>query len=403
LPAPRLLLKGRMDTEVWRWAALDVGGTVVSTGSGGILQAAVAATGRQVIWLVESEDVVLFERPLAARGRKQLEKAVPYALEDDLAEDVEQLHVAFTGDGDRVHAAVVRRSLMKEALSALAAAGINPAGAIPDVLAVPLTRGRWGLLIDDGRALVRTGAGTGFACERELLSVLLPAALAASAEDARPEGLQVWCAEQDFELPQLHHLTVEPRPCESPWPVLAGGLAADAGPDLLQGEFSASERRARQLRRWWPAAAAVLAWAVLGLVSLKLEVGRLEHQRDLLNGAVEAVFRGAFPEVRRVENPKVQMEQGLKALKSARAGSRGFLAMLADASGPLQAQGGLTLKGMEFRNEILELTLEARDVQQLDALRQALESATGMQADIQSVNVEGDHVAARLRIREAKG
>ncbi len=402
MAALRLLLKGRLDAETWSWAALDAAGSIVSTGSGGVLQAAVAATGRQVLWLVESEDVGLFERPLAVRGRKQLEKAVPYALEDDLAEDLEQLHVAFTGDGERVRAAVVRRTLLRQALTGLAEAGIHPARAIPDVLALPLVDRRWGVLIDGERALARTGAGSGFACTRDLLPVLLSSALAATAEDEGPEALQVWCTDPNAQLPDLA-LRIEPQPCQGAWSVFTAGLTDDAGPDLLQGEFSARERRARQLRRWWPVAAALVAWAALGLANLGLEARRLEQQRTLLDASIEKVFRDTFPEIRRVENPRVQMEQALKALRAERAGSHGLLAMLADAAGPLHAQTGVTLKGMEYRNEILELSVEAGDVQQLDALRQALESSTGMRAEIQSVNVEGERVAGRLRIREAKG
>jgi len=402
LAALRLLLKGRLDAEVWSWAALDVSGNVVSTGSGGVLQAAVAANGRQVIWLVESEDVGLFERPLAVRSRKQLEKAVPYALEDDLAEDLEQLHIALIGDGERVRAAVVRRTLLEQALTTLVQAGIHPARAIPDVLALPLARARWSLLIDGDRALARTGPGTGLACTQDLLPVLLSAALAAMSEEERPQGLQVWRTDPKAGLPDLP-LAIEHRPCQGAWPVLAAGLADDAVPDLLQGEFSARERRARQLRRWWPVAVALLVWAVLEITNLGLEVHRLEQQRRLLDASIEKVFRDTFPEIRRVENPKVQMEQALKSLRAQRAGSHGLLAMLADASGPLHAQSGVTLKGVEFRNDILELSVEAGDVQQLDALRQALESSTGMRAEIQSVNVEGGHVAGRLRIRETKG
>jgi type II secretory pathway component PulL len=77
--------------------------------------------------------------------------------------------------------------------------------------------------------------------------------------------------------------------------------------------------------------------------------------------------------------------------------------MLADTVAPLKAQPEVTLKGLEFRNQVLELSLEARDVQQLDALRQALEADGSARAEIQSVNVEGGRVAARIRIREARG
>jgi general secretion pathway protein L len=403
VPAERLLLKGSLDGDVWSWLTLDAsGGLTAGPATGTLEQAAEVAPGRQVIWLVGAEDIRLEQRDIPARGRKQLAQAIPYALEDELAEDVADLHFAFEAEGDRVSVAVVRRALLRATLERLNALGIHPRQAVPDCLALPLEEDRWSLLVDQDRVLLRSGPRSGMACDPGMLSLVVGSALAEIPEEARPRGLRVWACAPGGELPELP-LEVEAQTCVNALEVMAGGLGGPGGIDLLQGEFSAHERQARQLRRWWPVAAAIVLGAILAIVDKGLEVQRLERQQALVTERIQQVFRQTFPDVSRVVDARVQMEQKLAVLRSEQGVERGFLSMLADTVAPLKAQPEVTLKGLEFRNQVLELSLEARDVQQLDALRQALEADGSARAEIQSVNVEGGRVAARIRIREARG
>jgi general secretion pathway protein L len=399
--SPKLLLKGRMGGESWSWLALDGTGRSQGGGHGDLVEAARAGTGRQCIWLVESEDVRLFERQLAARGRKQLEKAVPYALEDELAEEIDDLHFAFIADGEQITAAVAGKQLLRDALGALAEQGLYPAKAVPDVLALPLAPGSWSLAVESERALLRTGVGSGLACEPDLIGVLLSASLANTPEEARPSALQVWSCGSEVDLRDLQGLAVEHKPCESVLALLSQGLGEGVPIDLLQGELSLRGRSAKALRRWWPAAAALVVWAAVAMVDRAIEVHRLKVERDLLTQEIQQVFRDTFPGSRLVDAPQ-QMRQSLALLKGEQGKDLGFLAMLADAVDALEAEPSLKLTGMEFRNQVLELSLEADDVQQLDAVRKALETET-VRAEIQAVNVEAGRAAGRIRVREARG
>ncbi|MGD2084283.1 MAG: type II secretion system protein GspL [Chromatiales bacterium] len=397
------MLKGSLDGDVWSWLTLDgSGGVAAGPATGSLEQAAEVAPGRQVIWLVGSEDIRIEQREIPARSRKQLAQAIPYALEDELAEDVAELHFAFAADGDRVSVAVVRRALLRGALERLGSAGISPARAIPDCLAVPLEEGRWSLLVDQDRVLLRNGPRSGMVCDPAMLSLVLSSALAETPEESRPDGLRLWECASGTELPELP-LETEAETCVSALEAMAAGLTPQGGIDLLQGEFSAHERQARQLRRWWPVAAMLAVGAILAMVDKGLEVNRLERRQALVSERIQEVFRETFPDASRVVDARVQMEQRLSALRSEQGDERGFLGMLADAVEPLESQPGIQLKGVEFRNQVLELNLAAGDVQQLDALRQALEAGGTARAEIQSVNVEGGRVAARIRIRGGGG
>ncbi len=116
--------------------------------------------------LVPSEAVLtlIVELPLATRAARAA--ALPYAIEDRIAEPLSVVHVALGAEvAPRVHlAGVVRRSVMAGWLDRLAPAGLGDAVLMPDALALPAPdAGSWSVARRGERVLVRTDAGTGFA------------------------------------------------------------------------------------------------------------------------------------------------------------------------------------------------------------------------------------------------
>ena len=61
---------------------------------GSLEQAALEAAGCRVIVLVPGVDVVLTSAVVPSRNRQRIMSAIPYMLEDQLAEDVDSLHFA---------------------------------------------------------------------------------------------------------------------------------------------------------------------------------------------------------------------------------------------------------------------------------------------------------------------
>jgi len=74
------------------WIRLDAEGRPQGHAESGTLaQAAVAATQRQVIGLVPATELLLTEARIPTQSRQRMLRAVPFALEDQLAEDIDEL------------------------------------------------------------------------------------------------------------------------------------------------------------------------------------------------------------------------------------------------------------------------------------------------------------------------
>src|SRR5262245_22060475 len=112
------------------WMVADgAGRAVVPPQEGMLADAARFAGGRRVCVLVPGADVLRAQAELPLRGGAKLQQAVPYALEEQLADDIEELHFAVgrrPSDSSRTPVAVVSRKLMDEWLAALRGAGLEP-------------------------------------------------------------------------------------------------------------------------------------------------------------------------------------------------------------------------------------------------------------------------------------
>src|SRR3984893_8081264 len=137
LPSP-----GQEETE---WLTIDDTGDSETTRQRGslTLAAAVSRSGK-VVALAPATQILLAEPELPPGSGVKLARAVPFALEEMLTEDVDQLTFAIgrrrPSGGTPV--AVVSRDVLQGWLSALSAAGIEPAALYADMSLLPQNPGQ---------------------------------------------------------------------------------------------------------------------------------------------------------------------------------------------------------------------------------------------------------------------
>ncbi|MGC6399416.1 type II secretion system protein GspL [Sphingomonas sp. FW199] len=192
----------------------------------------------------ESVRVLAVELPLKSAA-KRLE-ALPYAVEDRIADPLDAVHLALgpSVGPDLYRVGIVRTAVMADWVARAEAAGLGHAPMVPDALALPEPPDRqWVVGIDGSRALVRDGIGGGFA----MPLAALPAAWQAAG---RPALL----ADGDGLLPELAAVATPVQPFDA-----AASLAVPAL-DLRQGAWQRQSSGDPLLRR--------LAWIVgLGIAA----------------------------------------------------------------------------------------------------------------------------------------
>jgi len=401
-----LLRADPVDAGSWRWLRLDQEGKPQgSIHAGSLGDAASEANGLRVVMLVPGIDCLLTSVSIPGSNRsnrKKLLRAVPFALEEQLSDEVENLHFAVGSSSvDGAWPVVVIGNQRMEMLQeAVGEAGLDVQLMIPEVLAVPYAENETSVLVDNDMALVRNGETSGLAVECDNLEMLLGA------------------ARQDEEVPPVVHLLVQegsPLPDMSgiegvnrieqyagdPLTVFARGLDSKSI-NLLQGAYSRSGEWGKLLRPWRATAALLVAGILVSNIVMGVDYFRLSKESEQLTTQIEEVFRKALPGTQRVVNPRVQMQQQLDKLQNNQGRSNRFLSLLAQSAVVLKGKQGVDISGATFRAGRLDVDLKVPNLQLLDELKQALSESGGLSVEIQSATTDKEQrVQSRLRIQEA--
>lgn len=384
------------------WVMVDGGRVQGETRSGTLEEAAAYATGERAVVCVPGVEVLLTDVVLPGGNRQRMLRAVPWALEERLIDDPEDMHFALgaRGKDGRVQVAVVERARMLHWMSLLTLANIRPFALLVDAHCLPRENDAWSVLIESQDSVVRTSAHGGFAVD----SASLVAVLAQSLKQAEtlPASICVYDCRGE-QAGQLGTLAGGPELRMEPCPggaieLLARHADPVGGINLLQGEFSQRESVSKHLRPWYTVAAMFAVWVVMQLGFSVYRHIDLSLQADALDAQMQAVFRKTFPEARNTKGAYAQMQSRLKALERGGGGGDTVQELLANAAPLLSRTPGLQVRSIRYRDGGLDLELETKDLQSLDKLKQELINQHGWDVDSQATS-RGDKVESRLKIR----
>ncbi|MEM9058166.1 MAG: type II secretion system protein GspL, partial [Pseudomonadota bacterium] len=376
------------------WIVVDNAGAVAGSGGAGTLEdAAASAEHRRVVAIVPAADVLLTRASVPVKNTAKMLQAVPFALEDQLADDVDSLHFAVgkRGDDGQVPVAVARRQQVEHWLEALDEAGLHPAAMVPDTALIP-ANGTAGPTVvvdgdntylrqaDDAVAVLDTATFTevadavGLGRQHEAHDEDDDDENATNGAPVDSDSASLFISQDDRErFPELVG-TIETRfpRCQvhglqsGAFPRLAASATASAPINLLQGAFAPSRGSARLFKPWRGVAALLVAFAVLMIGSEAVQLYTLKATDAELDEQIVTAYRQAFPDGRIVD-PVAQMRNELNALT---AGSDGgdteFLEMIGSTATAVRAAPAAQHQNVRFARSQREHKITAPDVDTLD-------------------------------------
>lgn len=407
--------------DLVEWVPVDQsGGQLGEVSRGDLATAAMAAAGRKVIALVPAFNVLRLFAEIPVRAASKVLQALPFAMEEQLAEDVEDLHFAMgkRAADNRLPVAVVQRAKMDAWLERAAAAGFEFAGVYSDGDTIDDIPNTTVMLVESDRVLFRDTTGEVAVADLVGLSPLLDLWLNKGTEDDEetqpPVHLLVYATPDAQETlnpileqvrPFVESLDVKILP-DGALPRMAAQSAVNPGINLLQGDYA----RRSNFGAYWPAwknTAILLACLLLALVGSKfMEIRSLNRQAAELDAMIEQAFRYTFPDVKEIRDPRALLESKLRAMgrSPAKAGGTQFLDTLKTMAKAVAnaTAGKAKLQAINYRSGMMELRVLAPDVESLDKIQKEISSAGTLQAEIQSANPEGEMVLGRLQIKGAE-
>ena len=354
---------------------------------------------QSAIVLIPSRHVMLTRVKVPSKNKQKINQAVPYLLEDDLIDPIEEQHFSIgqQGKNQQVPVAVIKTELLQQLQQKLEAKGYKIKHIFPDVLALPWQKHTWTLLRLHDMVLVRTGRYAGFVSEIANLNCLLNKTL--QQTEHKPKHLQLLNGKKIAVVLQLDE-TIEyhHHPVKSAMYAFELGLKQAPDLDLLQQKTHYHWQWSKGL-----SLSAGLIALLLSLTILKqyLLVQQLKQQQQQQQQQVKQLFHDSFPEIKRLVNPRIQMERQLAKLQQQQAvGDTDFLILLTKMQSILLKTPDLQIKQLNYQQQQIELQLFLPNLEKVEQFKQKIE-ATGLKVSIQSANSEQQQVAVRLRIQSA--
>lgn len=393
------------------WLIVDSGGARRGNVSWGSLSdAAAESASRKTVVLVPGTDVLLAEPvlPLKSTGAK-LAQVVPFALEEQLASDVEELHFAVGKREGKAGTpvAVASHARMAEWLAALRDAGLQTDAIYAETAVLPVVAGAVAVLIDGARVYVRREGQPGAVIEVEPLIEALQLALA-SGEESR-ENVTIFLSEDDYErerelLEGLREFTASLQlkllP-DGPLPLLAANVSHSAPVSLLQGQYATKTKLNVSFAPWRYAAALAVIFIA---AHVGVKVWQYQHYKQIesqLDAEIAATYQQALPgaPVPPTLEARKQVEQVLNQLRGTGPTS-GMLTTLAMLSEAMAQAPNTAIEALSYRDNVTDLRVLVPTVDALDRIRQVA-GERGVTAEIQSANPRDSKFEGRLQFKKA--
>ena len=314
---------------------------------------------------------------LPTRKARWISQALAYAVEELLAENVDDLHLTHGDalDDGRRRVIAVRRQLLADWLADLQAQGLT-------IVAIHVDAD---LLPRDGTQLMVIGAR----------------ALLGGAQEARLAfDLQQW-PHLAGQCPSPRHghgtpdeappLLDDYQPVDDPFRFLAAGRAAAL--NLAQGDF-AVKAAGSGLGRWKPALVVLALVLAVQLIFNLVQAWSLERQAERYAQSSRALYSELFPEDRRIVNLRAQFDEHIGQRAG---GPSGFMRLLDEVALAMTEGVAVTVSQLDYNQARGDLALQVRasDFATLEQLRQRL-GETAENVQLGSASRDGDAVSARV-------
>jgi general secretion pathway protein L len=315
---------------------------------------------------------------LPTRKARWLRQALPFAVEELLADEVELMHLTLgeqLADG-RHRVFAVRRSWLAGWL-ALCPTAPQAITVDADLLPGPGTA----LLPLHGRWLMGGENVTRMALQAQDWPQLSP--LSAQPQIA-------WCDPQN----------PAPQPVDDHMAVAEAFVWLAQQPlrnNLAQGEFAVQSSNG-QWQRWRPLLGLVGMWLVLQWGFNLAQGWHLQRQAENYAATSAAFYQELFPQDSKLVNLRAQFDQHLQG--SAGSGQNRLLGLLAQVSGALTADGGqVQISQVDFSEARgdLAMQVQAPGFAELERLRERLQES-GLAVQLGSASREDAGVSARVVI-----
>ena len=355
----------------------------------------------RAVFVAPGEDVLLTIANIPSKQHRQIVQAVPYAIEEQLAMDVEDCFFSLGSRNvnDEIQVAVVERSRIRGWLGRLEVLEVEIGFMTSEANLLSCDSGI-SVLIEDDRVHIRWSDGTGMTTVRTVLPFALsggatdlPILVSGSESDIGAARMQLGELEASGEVLSQHPVN------ESGFHILCCEFSGTEN-NLLQGEFKVDEAVSSVQLVWRSVAVLAVIAITLHFATLVGQGWYFDRKSSQYESEANALYASVFPEDRNVRDLRRRWNAHLGRSES---GGNEFISLFAASSRGLP-DAGLTLNNVNFNESRGDLILQVigERSEELVEFTQRLTSQD-LDAEIGTINQDAGAVRGSIKVSSSGG
>lgn len=383
------------DTELIQWLITDEAGLAQGPQESTLDEFAKNVRTSSITVIVPAREVLLLPINLPKMRSNKLLKAIPFALEERLADDIQDYHYVLPKiQEEKPYVAVISKAFMTHWVTAFEGLKLNINLMLPEQCCLPIAPFSCTLAVIDNEAIIRRQNLEAYGVDTSYLNFFLENLF----KDTPPENIDYHIFGEEQEKLHVSMAVKTTQHDKKDYLHFLSQHAHQAPINLMQGDFRHT-RQSGQLRRTWIISAAFIVIAVLAMFINHLVLyAKLDKQNNALNAQIDTLYKQNFPDSTSVVSPQFRMQEKLKKVLSGLSGNA-FLDTSTRLAVSVDNTANITITNLHYTDGDMTLGLTANSFTDLKKFVDALNSQT-LNVKQQSATIKKGIVAAVLEIKE---
>ena len=353
----------------------------------------------KLIALVPSTDCLVSTVAIPTQQRRQQIKAIPFALEEQIATDIEDMHFAIGArrEDGLLSVTAVAKNKMQFWNDCLEQAGLSCSIMQPMSSLLEAPNDAWSIFKLNELFLVNQNGNCWTGAEAEV-SMLLSLSIQQLADDKQP-ALLYWSEDDTPSWINGLGLEVSNQKLNNAEQALLNRFDRTQT-NLLQGEFSSKQDWNAGWQVWRKVAVFAMVAVLLKFTMMGFDLYSLSDKNASMQTEMERQYHLIAPGARITKNLERQMRQLIKQKQGGQNQNSSFLMMLSLVGEGLSKIPGIKPTNLNYDGKKGEIRIDVlvSNLPQLDQLKSHL-SNKGLLIEVGAASAQGSSYSGRLTIR----
>jgi general secretion pathway protein L len=389
-----------------QWVSInDSGEFLDSVSKGNISEIDIGNKQNSVIVILPGEEIHHAVLTLPIKSEKKLTKAIPFAMEDRLADEIEKTHFAHKRlNNDLIQICAINTSKLKAFLETLKSNNIHASAITSDALCVPKIEKTITLLIDSSRIHINNGFDKVFTFE----SIDIINAVNIVNKDNNIRDIQIFINKEDesllnkFDQLRESFRNVDVNILQNgPFQKYSQVIVNHNYIDLLQGKYKDKKDIAQIFKPWRKTASLFLLFVSLLLINNLLNIYSLNKYERELSAKFLNQYKYFNPRADNVSDP-LRIISSIKNNNIEITDESSFIEGLSFISDAIKNNNNASLSSINFQNNNFNIRLQTPNVSILDSIQRNIDRNRDYQAKILTTNQIDDAIESRIEIQVSR-